>query len=359
LELEIPFGEMEFGLRQFEAQPWKNVPDAKDKRNLQGALFREVRKPFDQIAGEMVRERLEMIRPTWPGLAPVIVEGVDVLEGDLELAYDVVTRTALANRLDLMNERARVNDAWRQVAIFANSLLGTFNVGYHMDSQTPPGQAKPLAFSSSRTRHQLFFNGELPLVRLAERNAYRASLIAFQRARRTLMAAEDNVAAQVREELRLLRFLAQNFRIQQRSVELAYTQVESALETFRAPPQPGVGGNQASVTTFTQQLLQAQANLPQVQNQLYQVWIDYQVARQQLFLDIEVMPLDFRGVWIDEHTYRRDEPVPAESQDGLLPVLSPAGERGPTGARVPERGAPDLAPPRLLPPAEVFPAMVP
>ena len=56
---------------------------------------------------------------------------------------------------------------------------------YHMDSFTPAGEAKPFAFSGSRTRHQLILNGELPLVRKLERNNYRASLIAYQRQRRS------------------------------------------------------------------------------------------------------------------------------------------------------------------------------
>ena len=39
-------------------------------------------------------------------------------------------------------------------------------MAYHMDSTTPPDMAKPLAFAGSRTRHQLIFNAQLPLVRL-------------------------------------------------------------------------------------------------------------------------------------------------------------------------------------------------
>src|SRR5206468_1203419 len=142
-----------------------------------------------EVLGEASNERNDLVRPLWPALPVAEVEGIDVVRGDLEKAYDSSTRTAQDNRLDLMNARAQLVDAWRQVAIYANSLLGAFNIGYHLDSSTPPGEAKPFAFQPSRTRHQLFLNTELPLVRLAERNNYRAALIAYQRARRALMAA--------------------------------------------------------------------------------------------------------------------------------------------------------------------------
>lgn len=341
LEISIPYGELELALKRYETEPWKILPDQKDRAKLHASRFREVRKAFDQIIGELSNERIARVRPLWEPLPPVMVQGVDLIESDLEKAYEVVIRTALDNRLDLMNARAEVHDAWRQVAIFANSLLGTFNVGYHMDSTTPPDQAKPLAFAGSRTTHQIFFNGQLPLVRLSERNNYRASLIAYQRARRALMAAEDQVAAQVRAELRDLRNLADNFVIQKRAVELAYTQVESSLETFRAPPQVGAGGqSSASIAALTQQLLQAQARLPRAQNQVYTTWITYQIARQQLFLDLEALPLDFRGVWIDEYANRLSD-APADHSPGA-PVAA-------ADNAIPRNAV------RLLPPTQVVP----
>src|SRR5262249_41979938 len=151
-------------------------------------------------------------------------------------------QTAIVNRLDLMNVRGQTVDAWRQVAVFANALLGTFNVEYRLDSTTPPGLAEPLAFSAHRTRHQLFLNGGLPLVRLAERNNYRAALINFQRARRILQRAEDQVMFDTRGEIRLLRQQEEQYRIQQRQVELAYMTVENALDTFRQPTPPTPAG---------------------------------------------------------------------------------------------------------------------
>ena len=61
-------------------------------------------------------------------------------------------------------------DAWRQIAVSANALLGVFNVRYQADLLSPLGEAKPLALGGSGYRQRLILSGELPLVRLPERN---------------------------------------------------------------------------------------------------------------------------------------------------------------------------------------------
>lgn len=336
LDWESDLGSLEINLRRYEAEPWKAKAKAGDRATAHNQAFRDVLNSFKDVLAEATNERLERVATTWDPLPPLLVEGVNLLEADEQQCFDVVARTALANRLDLMNARARLVDSWRQLAIFANSLLGTFTVGYHVDSITPPGEAKPLAFSGRRTRQQLFFVGELPLVRITERNAYRASLIAYQRARRELMAFEDSIVAAVRQEVRQLRVLAETFKIQQRAILLAYTQVESSLEEFRAPQPPatgapGTGVQRGSVAALTQQLLNAQRSLPQTQNLLYTTWTNYQIVRQQLFLDIEMMPLDYRGVWIDEYSYRQPEHCLDQPEwklgDGPGPERFPEPER--------------------------------
>jgi outer membrane protein TolC len=254
---------------------------------------------FAKVISQAADERLDSLLNSWPEPPPLLVDGVNLLQDEQELALKIGIDHALSNRLDLMNSRAVVVDAWRQLAIFANSLLGVFNVRYHYDVSTGPTANQPLAFQGSTSRHQLFFNMELPLVRKAERNAYRASLIGFERARRVLMAVEDNIALTVRTEIRQLRLLAENYKIQKQVVHLAYPQVEVSREQLIKPePQQNItsSGNAA----LTQQLLSRQASLLNAQNAMYQIWINYLIARLQLYRDLELMPLDPRGVWIDE-----------------------------------------------------------
>ncbi len=344
LDYQTDLGLLESSLRDYESRRWETefqaLPAAEQKdraERLRVNLFRRVFATWVRLLGVAREERLAQVQRTWPELPKLCVDGVDLIDAELDQAMTVVAQAALTNRFDLMNARGQVVDAWRQVAVQANSLLGVANVQYHLDTTTPPLTTQPFAFDTRRTRNQLLFNGELPLVRRAERNNYRTALIAYQRQRRILQAAEDTVLLEVRSGLRQLRVLAENFKIQQRAIQVAYSQRDNSLETLRAPTPPGQSsaGNAAALT---QQLLSAQARVPSTENQLYQIYVNYLIARLALFRDLELMPLDPRGVWIDEHATACDGPCPR-----------PAA--GPEDRVQPDRGQPERLPePRAVEP---------
>jgi hypothetical protein len=347
LEFEIALGSLERDLRVYESQQWKAIVDPERQQRRRATLFLEVVSDFSQLLGKARFERLAQIREEWPKLPSLCVNDKDLLEADLDSAQTVVTQTALIRRFDLMNQRAQLVDAWRQVAVFANALQGYFNVEYHLDTFTPAGQAKPFDFGGSRTRNQLIFNAEPPLVRVVERNNYRTSLIAYQRQRRALMAAEDDIAATTQQEIRQLRQLAQDYKILQRSVELAYLEVENALDTFYAPPAPSAGPASAgNAAALTQQLLAAQSRVPSVQDQLYTFWLTYQTVRFQLFRDLELMPLDPRGVWIDDVASCTHDAAQCDHRGGVEGQVEPRAP-SPQG----EGPAEGLPRPHLLPPS--------
>jgi hypothetical protein len=336
LSFEIDLGTFERQLRQYETQPWKKAADPTVQQQKE---LRYVIAFFVDVLIEARNERLEQLREKWPDLAKLCVNGVDLLKADLDQAQSTVVQTALINRLDLMNIRAQMVDAWRQVAIFANALLGTFSVQYHMDTSTPAGMAQPLAFDAHRTTQQLIFNTQLPLVRIQERNNYRACLINFQRSRRILQGAEDRLASDTRNEIRSLRQLEENYRIQQRQVELGYLQAENALDTFKAPSQPGVAATAANAAALTNQLINAQNSLYQAQFTMTSIWISYLNTRLQLYRDMELMPLDYRGVWIDDIATRECAAGPGGSSDPNGPCSGNA-----RSARDGERSEPKALP---------------
>jgi hypothetical protein len=341
---EIDIGRFEQAIRVVEAQPLSRAASAVGASLVQGMMgpvptlailaaeaargrpseaYRNVVNLLEQVLGQVRNERVERVKGQWIKAPRVCLNGVDLLATDLETAEATVAQGAIVNRFDLMNVRAILVDAWRQLRVSANALLGTFNVEYHLNSNTPPGLAMPLAFSGSRSRHQLILNGELPIVRILERNAYRTSLLAWERQRRFLMGTEDSIVGSVRSELRALRVLAASYRIQQKAVEVAYLQVESALDTFRAPPPPtgtggGGGGTAGNAAALTNQLLSSQQTLVRAQNNLISVWVSYLTTRMQLYRDLELMQFDPRGVWIDDV-------ATCECPPDLSPGRQPAG----------------------------------
>jgi hypothetical protein len=338
IEGDRDLGEFESSLRDYESQPWKSEPKADIRAQKQSVAFRLVSDTFTVVIGEARNERLLQLRQSWPALPALCVDGKDLLKVDVEEAQAAASQAAVTNRLDLMNARAQLVDAWRQIAVFANSLLGVFNLQYHMDISTPAGQAKPLTLSGNNMHNQLILNTQLPLVRKAERNNYRASLIAFQRQRRSLMEAEDLVTQGVRGETRVLRVLAENYRIQQRLVELAYLTVESSLETFQAPPAVGVQASSGNAAALTQQLLNAQRSLPMAQNQLLTFWINYLNSRLTLYRDMELMPLDYRGVWIDDVATREcNRTCAGNNEPGGAGPCAERGDRAGAEGTLPER----------------------
>jgi outer membrane protein TolC len=344
LDFEDTIADFEQVLRDYESRPWANQPDEARRRESQTIRFRIVVNSFDLLLGQARNERLAALRSTWPSLPKLSVCGSDLLATGEDDAFQTASRTAIDNRLDLMNARGQLTDSWRQIAVFANSLLGTFDVRYHLQENSPLGHGRPLALGGSRYDHQIAIDWTLPLVRQVEQSNYRASLIAFQRQRRATMEAEDLTVQTVRGEIRQLRVLAENYRIQQRQVELAYLTVENSLDILRAPPGGTPAGtaaqagqsSAAQAAALTQQLLTAQSRVPTAQNALLTVWISYLNSRLQLYRDLELMPLDPRGVWLDDPAGQGCDDSPAQPASRpatpepaeRLPALAPAGPGG-------------------------------
>jgi hypothetical protein len=277
-------------------KPKKTAPAEERQRIRQ---FQSVVSLWQRVLVEPRDDQWDAIRATWPELPRCCVDGVDLVKDELGRAQAAGARHALENRLDLMNVRSQVVDAWRQIAVFANALLGTFTAQYHFSATSPPNVAQPLNLGSGA--NEMILDTDLPLVRVEERNNYRASLIAYQRQRRALQEAEDLSVQAVYGELYALRQYAESYKVQKRQLELAYLTIDSSLESLEAPvsTNPTKAG-QDGPAALTQQLLTAQRSLPAAQNALLTVWINYLNARLQLFRDLELMPLDARGVWIDE-----------------------------------------------------------
>jgi hypothetical protein len=312
---DIDLGMFELRVREYEAQPWAKKT-GRERDMTQDAAFTAAYNAFYQVILEGRNDRLAELYRNWPKLAPLPVVGVNVLDSPLDEAYTAVIQAALTSRLDLMNARGDVVDNWRQIAVTANALQGVFTVEYDLNSSTPAGRADPFGFSSSRSTSQLKFNMQLPLTRRAERNAYRAALIQYQRSRRALMAFEDNIANDVRGDVRELRTLGQLYRIQQRVIELQYAQVDNATAILFAPPVPGAGSDAGSAAALTTQVLTAQNNLLNAQNTLYQLWVAYLTSRMTFYLDLEQMQLDDRGVWNDELSRTGSQDRPDSRQPG-------------------------------------------
>ncbi len=330
----------------------------------QAGIRSGVHRGFLDLVELAVDERHQEVEDSWPCLPLVCAGGVDLLSAPEDIVLTAMQKVALERRLDLMNYRGQVVDAWREITVAANGLLGVLNLQYHGDFGSPSPGYHPLAVGGSNYHQQLIINWSAPFVRIVERNLYRAALINFQAVRRRLMAAEDDVLFGVRIDMRNVRAFAWNFHwIQKRAIVLAYQQVDVALQAFSQPQiptgpsaPPGTVGQPSAVTNIgdpaalTNQLLTAQSRLLGAQTDLYNTWIGFQVNRMDLYRDMGLMPLDKRGVWLDEESTcdcgpRLPHPGPSLNESEKGGTKQPSTEQLPEPRKLPEQ----LPEPRKFP----------
>src|SRR5262249_29913418 len=178
---------------QDEAQQTREAADrqarAKDLADLRGDLA-ALRKAADRAAAALAENRRD---EGWTELQKLVrrqaaaadqlfvlqtqVRGYLVRLRPVKWQLPEPTSYALSHRLDLMNVRGRVVDAWRQIAVTANALEAGFNVFFNANISTPPAGNNPVGFRASASDYRVGFQFDSPLNRVAERNAYRASLV--------------------------------------------------------------------------------------------------------------------------------------------------------------------------------------
>jgi len=226
---------------------------------------------------------------------------------------------ARMNRLDWMNARARVVDAWRQIEVDANALKSDLNVTVSGDIQTKGDN--PIRFRSDTGRLRLGVEFDSPITRVAERNLYRETLIEYQRARRDYMLFEDRISQSLRNTLRIIELSQLNFELRRGAVRVAIAQVDQARLRLNEPAKPGAQ-SQFSATT-ARDLVSALRDLLDAQNDFLNTWVNYEVLRMLLQFELGLIQLDERGVWIDPGPIDM-EGLSIEPDPGVLPpILSP------------------------------------
>jgi outer membrane protein TolC len=197
---------------------------------------------------------------------------------------DDAVQTALTHRLDLATSRDSVEDANRRVAVAAESLQAELNlVGNASVPSTPDTKAARMQFDKGT--YSAGIEADLPFERFAERNAYRRSLINLMQAQRAYTQAIDEVKLDVRNSYRTLQESAALYTIQQNSLELAQTRVDSVSMLLQA------GRAQ------TRDLLDAQQDLLDAQNGLTSAIVNHAIAKLNFFTNIDILQVRPNGLW--------------------------------------------------------------
>ncbi|MEX0725836.1 MAG: TolC family protein, partial [Planctomycetaceae bacterium] len=229
-------------------------------------------------------------------LVGIRVEMIELNPFDMDLEEAI--EYAIENRLDLMNARAAVMDARRAVEVAANQLEAVLDVVVEGDIGTPAG-TRPFDFRAMRSTFRTGLQFTTPVNQISQRNAYRASLIAYQRARRAYMLAEDSVKIQVRADWRQLKVQKKNFELRRRAIRSSAIQYDiTAGEVLAQAQGGGQGGGQQNLGL---NLLNALNNLLESQNAFIGIWVNYERNRLNFYQDIGMMEIDSQGVWDDAY----------------------------------------------------------
>jgi hypothetical protein len=293
------------------------------------ASFKQVFDEIDRWSVDPRRDLTDLPRIVagLPELEDIVIDGRSVLgvyrdqtnnEDKLEDVLQAGVRVAFENRLDLMNARAALYDAWRQIKVTANGLQGVLNIAVTNQFLTPPNTTNPFAFVDQAKQFQLVLNAELPLVRVADRNNFRAALIAYQRERRNLQGTEDDLKLQIREEIRNLQQQYLTYEIAKRNFVLQVRQKDQAFEQIIAPPQSLEGSSQGAIQT--QNLIQSQSGILRLENGLVSNWLSYQQARLTLYRDLGTLPYDEWEAYHELFPPKPDRPGPGSPPGGARPA---------------------------------------
>lgn len=217
-----------------------------------------------------------------------------VLE-DVDLAPHDALSIASENRLDWMNARGGLVDAWRLVEFNANDLKSDLDIVFRGEIRNVGDNPFKLQGNAGRLQAGLEFDA--PLTRLSERNNYRQALIEYQQARRSYYTYVDRVHQGLRGTLRSVELNKLNFEMRRAAVQLAISQVELAGLELQKPLEPGV--ESAGSDNRVQNYIGALRDLLIAQDDFLSIWVSYQVLRLTLDFNLGTMQLDHEGQWID------------------------------------------------------------
>ncbi len=194
---------------------------------------------FKQALGMPIEDQLDIV--------PV---ALDV--GIPRVSEEEAVAEAYRYRLALKTAADKIDDARRDVEIARNSLLPSLDLA---GQASLANQADSAAFSSRNPveNYAASLTLDLPIDRVAERNAYRRSLINLERSERAYVAMKDAITTQVRDAIRGIRSAELNVAIQRRGIELA----ERRLDNSNLLLKQGKIGNRDVVDAQTD-LLSAQ-----------------------------------------------------------------------------------------------------
>lgn len=281
------------------------------------------------LALDQFKVRLGLAVRTPVEIVPMSLDFQDPEIGVMEAAA-----TALRYRLDYQNERDRVDDSRRQVAIARNTLLPDLNVNGSVTLNTDgDNRVAGASFDGGQTDYSASVTFGLPLDREIERLQLRQSLIQLGQRQRQFDLFRDTVILDARQAVREIDRARFSVRLQEQAVKIN----ELRLEEIRIK---GPEIDTQSRLDAENELLQSRNDRDAAIRDLRIAILEYLVRTAQLRVgpEGEFRPLRGMAVKVEGSEEGPEEAVePAEA----VPEAEP-----PPGEENPENGPPEGEPQR-------------
>ncbi len=207
---------------------------------------------------------------------------------------------AISNRLDFLNHIDRFEDAKRSVEVARNSLLP----GLTFDAEAKLKDQLYDSFDPNEYDSTLKLKLDLPISKVSERNAYRKSIITFEKQLRTLATQLDTLRRGVRADVR-------NLARQKASYYTQLAQQKNAEENLLATKErirlnfPGVR---------TSDIIRARKGLTSAQQAVSRAIVDYHKTRLKLRKDVGILDTTQEEFWLKTDAMLGGQPGPTPDQ---------------------------------------------
>ncbi len=213
-------------------------------------------------------------------------------------------------RLDLQTTRDRVDDARRGIKIASNNLLPDVNLTARADLNSNPS-TKSIGADARYGDYSAGVVVDWPLDRVAERNAYRVSLINLEQAKRNVEQTQDQVAVDVRAAIRQVRLQLYILALQKSNIDLAEKRREFAGIQFK------------NGKIDNRDYLDAENALVDAQNRFAQAISSLQIATLQYLRNTDQLRVDYKGRLIPPDAAAGMNTPAAETQPATQPATQP------------------------------------
>lgn len=218
-----------------------------------------------------------------PTATPIVFVDEEPTVIPVRLDEESAVEVALNNRLDILTEREVVEDAERAIVIAEDALRPglALTAGGELNAA---GGAPEDAWPDTWSAHA-GLTLELPLNRQAERNEWRAALIALDRSRRDYQLKLEEVEREVRNQLRQTKQ-----REQQIELELEHiAQEQRSVAVTQIRYESGEIGSR--------DLIEARQALQDAQNALINLQAQHVILRLGLLRTLGLLFIDQEGTW--------------------------------------------------------------